>query len=512
MRKSGSRKRGRIARWTLLAFAAVALFGVIGSPVANATTNANATTKITKTALINESTVSGGASSEEATFLTAQGFTVTVVSDSDWALMTQAQFGAYDLLVVGDPSCGSLPPGLIASAPVFGPVVLGMAGGRTMAGNRTIVGTDPALHSSDSISSPRAIVIKDGLAFAGGHAGTTGFYFDTTCAGNYSAQGPETLAILAQISAGSGVWTEDDDPPCGGAVSLIASNPAFSDLTTADLQGWGCSVHESWPTFPSDFSALAVATDTLTHPTCGTDPSTGASACGEAYVLIAGAGIVVRSGEISLTPTTATNPPGTDHTVTAHVTEGGLPAGGKTVTFTVTGQNAGATGTCNPTTCVTDSLGNVSFTYHDSNGPGTDTIKASFTDTNGSLQSATASKDWGTGGPPMCVLTATIAGPPEKKIEVTISSTVGLGSIVVTETNNANTPVPPFSVGATSPVVVTATKIDQTLASQVAITVTDTAGVVTKCDPVWPGKKAAVHKKLAKKAPARARHFNRNSR
>ena len=52
--------------------------------------------------------------------------------------------------------------------------------------------------------------------------------------------------------------------------------------------------------------------------------------------------------------------------------------------------NAGATGTCNPTGCVTDSSGNVSFTYHDSNGPGTDTIKASFTDSNGSLQSATA--------------------------------------------------------------------------------------------------------------------------
>ena len=112
----------------------------------------------------------------------------------------------------------------------------------------------------------------------------------------------------------------------------------------------------------------------------------------------------------------------------------------------------------------------------------------------------------------MCVLTATIAGPPTKQIQITISSTVGLGSVVVDTSTNATTPVPAFTVGSTTPIVVTATKTDQTAGSQVAITVTDTAGTVTKCDPVWPGKKAAVHKKLAKKAAARARQFNRNSR
>jgi PKD repeat protein len=347
----------------------------------------------TRTALINDSTVSGGYGSEEAQFATAQGYSVTIVSDADWATMTAADFGKYDVLIAGDPTCGSLPPGLVASAPVWGPVVLGTAGGRTKAGNRTIVGTDPVFHSG-SISSNRAKIINDGIAYAGLQPGTTGMYLDTTCAANYYNQSAETLLLVQAISAGVGPWTLDADPPCGGSVSLIASNPAFADLTTADLQGWGCSVHESFPTFPSDWSALAVATDTATHPTCGVDPNTGASACGEAYILISGSAIVVVSGSISVSPTDATNPSGTDHTITATVTQGGSPLAGQLVSFTVTGQNAGAVGTCVPVTCMSDANGHVSFTYHDTNGPGDDTIKASFTDSNGSLQSATAQKHW----------------------------------------------------------------------------------------------------------------------
>ena len=347
-------------------------------------------------ALIDESTVTGGASSQEAVTATAQGYAVTVVSDAAWGAMTQAEFGEYELLIAGDPTCGTLPPGLIASAPVYGPVVMGKAGGRTAPGNRIVVGTDPALHDGGDFTSPgaRGTIIREGIGFAGKQPGRTGMYFDSTCAANYYGQSVQTLEILAQLSAGSPAWTIDDEPPCGGSVSLIASNPSFSELTTASLEGWSCSVHESFPTFPSEWSALAVATDTTTLPTCGVDPNTGLSACGEAYILVAGSGIVVKSGSIELAPLEATDPAGTDHTVTAHVTSGGSPLAGQTVTFTVTGQNAGASGTCVPAGCVTDASGNVSFTYHDTNGVGEDTIKASFTDAAGSLQSATAVKHW----------------------------------------------------------------------------------------------------------------------
>jgi hypothetical protein len=109
---------------------------------------------------------------------------------------------------------------------------------------------------------------------------------------------------------------------------------------------------------------------------------------------------------ITLTPAEATNPAGTSHTVTAHVTRGGEAVSGQAVTFAVTGQNNGATGVCSspsPTTgkaaaasdCSTNSNGNVSFTYSDTNGAGDDTITASFTDgASGTTPQATAKKHW----------------------------------------------------------------------------------------------------------------------
>jgi hypothetical protein len=268
---------------------------------------------------------------------------------------------------------------------------MGTAGGRTQAGNRILIGTDPVLHNfTQSLNDPRAPIIREGIAFAGKQTGRTGLYFNTSCGGAST----NVLPALGLLSTGSGSWTVNAGPPCGGAVSLIASEPTFATLTTVSLADWQCSVHQSWPTFASDWSALAVATDTTTRPTCGVDPNTQLSACGQAYILIAGSSIVVVSDSIAVTPTDATNPVGTSHTVTARVTNDGVPQAGVTVTFTVTGRNTDAPGTCAPAQCVTNASGEVSFTYLGANGAGDDTIKASFTDSAGSLQSATAQKHW----------------------------------------------------------------------------------------------------------------------
>ncbi len=77
-----------------------------------------------------------------------------------------------------------------------------------------------------------------------------------------------------------------------------------------------------------------------------------------------------------------------------------------------------------------------------------------------------------------------IAGPPTQ-LQVTVSDPQsGLQSIVVTQSDNADTPVPPFTVGTTDPVVVTATKINQSQGAHVTLQITDLAGNVTVCDPV----------------------------
>jgi hypothetical protein len=188
---------------------------------------------------------------------------------------------------------------------------------------------------------------------------------------------------------------------------------------------------------------------------------------------------------ITLAPMTATNPAGGTHTVTATVTTNtNAPVPGVTVTFTVqTGPNAGKTGTG-----VTDSSGNATFTYTDTGGAGTDTIVASFTDSAGIKHtSKSVTKIWTPGTvdktPPACNMTAVITGPP-KQLTVTVQDTgSGLQSVVVTENANVSVAIPSFAVGTTSPVIVTATKVDQSSGSSFALRVTDVAGNVTNCDP-----------------------------
>jgi hypothetical protein len=86
--------------------------------------------------------------------------------------------------------------------------------------------------------------------------------------------------------------------------------------------------------------------------------------------------------------------------------------------------------------------------------------------------------------PPRCTLTAIVPGPP-KQIQVTVQDTgSGLASIVPT-TVNATATVPAFTVGTTLAQLVTAVKIDQSKGASLSLTVTDVAGNVTTCDPVF---------------------------
>ena len=93
----------------------------------------------------------------------------------------------------------------------------------------------------------------------------------------------------------------------------------------------------------------------------------------------------------------------------------------------------------------------------------------------------------GTGGettPPVCVLNAMRSGPPTQSDIKVQDGGSGIASIVVNQSTNADTPVPPFTVGTNDPLIITATKIDQSQRSQVELTVTDVAGNVTVCDPI----------------------------
>lgn len=98
--------------------------------------------------------------------------------------------------------------------------------------------------------------------------------------------------------------------------------------------------------------------------------------------------IEVSRPEITLAPLTAENEVGTTHTVTATVTEGGVPASGVLVKFQVTGANPQKGET------TSNEKGEAAFTYKGEKA-GTDTIVALFEDKAGkTVESNSVTKIW----------------------------------------------------------------------------------------------------------------------
>ncbi|MGH3006864.1 MAG: Ig-like domain-containing protein [Gaiellaceae bacterium] len=194
---------------------------------------------------------------------------------------------------------------------------------------------------------------------------------------------------------------------------------------------------------------------------------------------------------LALTPETATNTVGESHTVTAELKDSaGNPVPGASIVFEVSGANPQPAATR-----TTGADGKATFTYTGTNAGG-DVITACL-DGNGNGAcdvgevTDTAAKTWEAGQPsdttdPSCELTGTGTDSTGKKfIEVTAEDDEsGIASILVTKSTNANTVVPPFTPGTTDPVVVRATKINNSKSSSVELRVTDVAGNVTVCDPV----------------------------
>ena len=117
-------------------------------------------------------------------------------------------------------------------------------------------------------------------------------------------------------------------------------------------------------------------------------------------------GQTVHIEGITLIPKTATNPVGTNHTITATVAGTGDPVPNRNVNFTVvSGPNAGLTGSA-----ITDSNGHATFTYT-GNAPGTDTIQASFVNSqNVTIVSTAVTKTWTPTPGPAIIVSKQISG------------------------------------------------------------------------------------------------------
>jgi GDSL-like Lipase/Acylhydrolase family len=304
--------------------------------------------------LILGSTVTGGTSSLEAQEVAAQGLAPIVVDDATWSAMSSAQFATYRAIVLGDATCsGTVPSAAVANTAAWGAAVTG---------NILINGTDPVFHASQGGS----LVTQKAIDFAIADSGKTGLYVSLSC--YYHGTAPKTaVPLLDGLRPGGFTVT---GVGCYNDAHIVATHPALDGLTDSTLSNWSCSVHEAFDTWPADFTVLALAKDfgaafTASDGTIGTP-----------YMLASGQGL--RSFPLSVTPTSATVPVGTTHTVTATLLDAATrqPAPGvllQAVAAAATGVSVGTLLHCSTPLCTTDSNGQVSFSYT-STSPGDQVI------------------------------------------------------------------------------------------------------------------------------------------
>lgn len=294
----------------------------------------------------------------------ANGLTYDIVDAATWGAMTTADFAEYKAIVLSDPRCGSISAvtPAIANAPVWGEAVTGPV---------IVLGTDEVYHSKNLVS-------EGAVAFAASSTeGKTGAYISLGC---YYHGTPPLTPVPLLDSLVPGGFTVTNVPGCFDSAHIVATHPALFGITDAYLSGWGCSVHEAFDTWPVSFEVLAIATTGGVY----TAPD---GSVGTPYILARGVTVI---SDIDLDPDTATNPVGSNHTVTATVAEDGVPVIGVNVDFEiVAGANVGLTGSD-----VTNSLGEATFTYSSAIAT-IDTIQATFVDSLGRTQrSDRVTKEW----------------------------------------------------------------------------------------------------------------------
>jgi hypothetical protein len=266
---------------------------VLGAVAAVAAFSAG--TAVAGPVLILNSSVTGGIASDEALAAIAAGKTVELASDAQWAAKTAAEFGAYDALIMGDPTCtggaGSAPniAAAVANRTTWSP---------TIDGNIVIIGTDEVFHRGQGGQQLTNSAVK----FAGDAAGKTGLMISLSCYYHDSTGVTHPIPVLDQFGTFTAVGVD-----CYNDAHIVATHPALAGLTDASLSNWSCSVHEAFAAFPSSFLTLAIA-ENISGPFTRTYPD---GTFGVPYILARGEGLVPIGGgcgEVRGDGTLTTNP------------------------------------------------------------------------------------------------------------------------------------------------------------------------------------------------------------
>ena len=120
--------------------------------------------------------------------------------------MTAAQFSDFQMIVIGDPTCSTLPAVVSQNAAALADAVMDRgASPNTKVGNRVLIGTDPVFHQSQGGNA----LIDTAIDFVGVQEGASGLYLDFTCVdqdwdGNGVRDGQEKLLpLLTQDPVGT---------------------------------------------------------------------------------------------------------------------------------------------------------------------------------------------------------------------------------------------------------------------------------------------------------------------
>jgi hypothetical protein len=263
------KSRGRMARRLAV------MLGVVAAVAAF-----SAGTAAAGPVLILNSSVTGGLASDEALAAIAAGKTVELASDAQWAAKTAAEFGAYDALILGDPTCtgGGGSATSIAAAEAnrttWSPMI---------DGNIVIIGTDEVFHSSQG----GLQLTNSAVAFAGAAADKTGLMLSLSCYYHDSTGVTHNIPVLDQFGMFTSVGVD-----CYNDAHIVATHPALGALTDANLSNWSCSVHNAFAAFPASFLTLAIA-ENISGPFTRTYPD---GTFGVPYILARGEGLVPIGG------------------------------------------------------------------------------------------------------------------------------------------------------------------------------------------------------------------------
>jgi cysteine-rich repeat protein len=172
---------------------------------------------------------------------------VDIVDGATWGAMSTPEFAAYKAIVLGDADCSMAGAG---AARLSAASANAATWGAAVTGNVILIGTDQSFHDQGQSLN------VDGIDFAAAKAGQTGAFVSLSC--DYHSW-PSGTVVPYLAGLGDGFTVGATPTGCFDQARIVAAHPSLTSVTGPSLSNWGCSVHEVFETWPTNYEVLAIA-------------------------------------------------------------------------------------------------------------------------------------------------------------------------------------------------------------------------------------------------------------